>query len=185
MSSIPDERAALRKRYKLARRNVTDRTRREALIADHLAPMIPRDPTAAYIAMPGEVSLQPLFDALPDQQWALPRTGPDRKMTFHAWRTGADLISGEFNIPTPDHDAPRITHFGTILVPLVAFDDHGTRIGMGGGYYDRFLASLPREVPRIGVAFDCQHSESLLPGETWDVTLSAAVTESGVIKFAT
>ena len=70
-----------------------------------------------------------------------------------------------------------------MLVPLVAFDSLGHRLGMGGGYYDRYLPRLSPECPLIGVAFACQHTDAPLPREAWDVPLHAVVTENAVLEW--
>jgi 5-formyltetrahydrofolate cyclo-ligase len=64
-----------------------------------------------------------------------------------------------------------------MVVPLVAFDGSGQRLGMGGGYYDRYLLRLPEQTPTIGIAFD-QQLEKSLPIEPHDVALSAIITPS-------
>ena len=73
-------------------------------------------------------------------------------------------------------------------MPLVAFDDRGRRVGMGGGYYDRtFAARRGRRALRrprlVGVAFGFQRRDAL-PGAAWDVPLDAAVTENGLERTA-
>ena len=74
-----------------------------------------------------------------------------------------------------------VSDFDCVLTPLVAFDDRGFRLGMGGGYYDRYFART--DTLLIGVAFACQRSEAPLPSETWDVHLDAIVTEQGILEF--
>ncbi|CCQ09874.1 5-formyltetrahydrofolate cyclo-ligase [Pseudoalteromonas luteoviolacea B = ATCC 29581] len=72
-----------------------------------------------------------------------------------------------------------IAQLDLLLMPLVAFDKQGNRMGMGGGYYDRTLASYYKqnwETPRlIGLAHDCQQVDEL-PTEVWDVPLQAILT---------
>lgn len=189
MSFSEEIRATLRQRYKLARHNVRDRAAREAAIAETLSVILgsynSSEPIAAYVAISDETNLAPLFKRHNDQLWVLPRTQPDKTMTFHAWHQHEPLAPSEFNIFAPAPNATIITpnEIAVVLIPLVAFDDHGNRLGMGGGYYDRYLANLASNKPRIGIAFDCQHSASPLPREEWDVTLSTVVTESGMIEF--
>ena len=67
------------------------------------------------------------------------------------------------------------------LVPCVAFDAEGYRIGHGGGFYDRFLAAYPA-VEAVGLAFECQRVPSCLP-QPWDVPLDVLVTEAGLWTF--
>ena len=186
--SSAEERTRLRQTFKRARAEVRDPEQRAEAITQHLLSVL--DPLleeaiviAAYKAMPGEASLEPLFQARPNQVWGLPRTSEERAMTFHKWSLGEPLEQGEYGILVPAHNAPMVV-CSAVLVPLVAFDDHGTRLGMGGGYYDRYLSQLPHGTPKIGIAYDCQRSDTALPKEDWDVTLSKVVTESGVLELA-
>ena len=64
-----------------------------------------------------------------------------------------------------------------VLAPLVAFDEHGTRLGMGGGYYDRYFDAVPIQ-ERVGIAHECQRVVEL-PRTPRDVRLTAVVTENG------
>lgn len=70
-----------------------------------------------------------------------------------------------------------------ILLPLVGFDLRGNRLGQGGGYYDRSLASLRFRRPAlIGIAYDCQQTDSLVSAP-WDIPLSGVVTPSRQLEF--
>lgn len=74
-----------------------------------------------------------------------------------------------------------------LLIPLVAFDDRGVRLGMGGGYYDATLAYLKsrrslRRPHLIGVAYACQQAPAL-PHDVWDVRLDRVLTEAGLMRF--
>ncbi|NKC00366.1 MAG: 5-formyltetrahydrofolate cyclo-ligase [Pseudomonadales bacterium] len=184
-----ETRVSLRQRYKLARREVSDRKEREAAISHTLSTILGTfklsSPIAAYIALPDETSLEPLYKRRMDQLWALPKTAVDRAMTFHEWRQSDPLEPVEFGILAPSSNATLVpaAQISAVLMPLVAFDRDGVRLGMGGGYYDRYLINLAPNTPRIGIAFDCQLSATSLPKEDWDVTLSAVVTESGMVEF--
>ncbi len=68
-----------------------------------------------------------------------------------------------------------------IIVPGVAFTDRGIRLGRGAGFYDRFLAAVPSNVPKIGLAFDVQLVPDL-PEEPFDVRMDFVISESGVIR---
>ena len=135
----------------------------------------------------GEVDLSPLFARL----WRrgirvhLPViAGP--RLWFAPFRPGTPLTDNRFGIPEPRVSrrlaCPALA-LDLVLVPLVAFDDRGRRVGMGGGYYDRtFAARRGRRALRrprlVGVAFDFQRRDAL-PGAPWDVPLDAVVTETG------
>jgi len=67
------------------------------------------------------------------------------------------------------------------VIPGLAFDRRGNRLGHGFGYYDRFLGGLPPGVPRVGLACACQLVTEV-PVDAWDVPVHALVTEEGVIR---
>ncbi len=145
---------------------------------------------AVFIAADGEPNTQPLIDRLWSigKRIALPVINPlTKRLEFYGFEPGMSLIRGAFDIPVPPLDAPMISAraIDLMLVPLVAFDDHGTRLGMGGGYYDRTLATLPTTLrPRlIGMAHSNQHSTTALPKAVHDISLDAVVTESGLTTF--
>lgn len=188
---VNELRTRLRRQFKSARRDVTDRAARELDLNLNVLSALSDIPTstiiAAYAAMPDEVGLEILYTRRPDQEWALPVIDPELEgdMAFFSWRTSERLEKRKFGIRTPGGDAVRVSHdrIALFLIPLVAFDNQGSRLGMGGGYYDRFLARLQNDVPRIGIGFDCQRSAEPLPRESWDIQLTAAITESGMIEF--
>lgn len=74
------------------------------------------------------------------------------------------------------------TEFDIIFFPVVAFDNIGNRIGMGGGYYDRFLSSLSDKSIKVGLAYDFQKVEVIKP-EGHDIRLDYCVTEEGIYDF--
>ncbi len=93
-----------------------------------------------------------------------------------------DVAPGYQGIPEPRaHCAPvAIGSIDWVLVPGVAFDEEGRRIGYGGGYYDRLLPSLPACVPRIAGAFDLQ-LVARVPSAAHDIAVDAIVTETRTI----
>lgn len=95
----------------------------------------------------------------------------------------ADLETGHYGIREPKADRLRVVPPGEIdvvLVPAVAFDRRGYRVGYGGGYYDRFLPGCP-QAAKIGVAFACQITEEV-PVEPYDVTMDCIVTEKEILR---
>ena len=81
-------------------------------------------------------------------------------------------------MPVAQHE-----NLDAVLLPLVSFDTLGGRLGMGGGFYDRYFAESTTRPWMIGVAYNIQQSEQPLPTQPWDIPLDALVTESGYRKF--
>ncbi|WP_371061236.1 5-formyltetrahydrofolate cyclo-ligase [Rhodosalinus sp. 5P4] len=107
--------------------------------------------------------------------------GPGRPLVFSRWRPGCVLVPGPFGAEVPQDEEliePRI-----VIVPLVAFDRKGGRLGYGGGFYDRTLARLRAARPTlaVGFAFAAQEAEAL-PLEETDQPLDLVVTEAGLIE---
>ena len=103
-------------------------------------------------------------------------------LDFHAVRSPDDLRRGHFGVPEPgdgerfdpERDAPAV-----IFVPGLAFSLSGQRLGRGGGFYDRFLASTGQGVTAVGLAYSFQVLERL-PQEPWDRRLAYVVSERAV-----
>lgn len=94
-----------------------------------------------------------------------------------------DMVIGKYNLPEPRMDLPlaEFTENSLWLVPAVAFDQCGCRLGRGGGFYDRMLKMYPGK--RVGVFYQCQYSCDALPSAEHDQRLTMAVTENNVYKF--
>lgn len=109
----------------------------------------------------------------------------DAQLAFRRWLPGDALVPAGFGTSVPDPSRPEGTP-GILLVPLLAFDARGFRLGHGGGYYDRTIATLRasgRPVRAVGVAFACQEVERV-PVEAFDQRLDAVATERGLRAFA-
>jgi 5-formyltetrahydrofolate cyclo-ligase len=116
---------------------------------------------------------------------ALPRVDDARRaLELHTVVDAlADVVHGFRGIPEPRADAPSIDarDVGWVLVPGVAFDAEGRRLGYGAGYYDRLLPLLPRDTPRVAGAFDAQIVERV-PAAEQDANVDVIVTETRVIE---
>ena len=77
----------------------------------------------------------------------------------------------------------HVSKLDLLIIPLLACDLYGTRIGMGGGFYDRTLASAGKTPFRLGIAHDFQLIQARLHGETWDQPLDALITPSKYLHF--
>jgi 5-formyltetrahydrofolate cyclo-ligase len=135
----------------------------------------------AYQSCRQEPSLDYLF-AHTAKQWGLPRC-VEGELVWHRWQPSAGLVIGSYGIREPDPEAPLLVpgDIDLILVPGVAIDRDGYRLGYGGGYYDRLRADpLWRKIPTIGIVFDFAYVDRL-PIDSWDVPLDAVCTEFGVM----
>lgn len=160
----------------------------------HLARLVPAGGIlAAFWPLPGEPDLSPLLRDWIDgagRGLALPRVivsaggGEPGGGVMEFRRVAAvpgDLVrSTPFGILEPDPArCPAVTseRIAAVLVPGLAFDSSGARLGRGGGFYDRYLAKLPAAVPRIGIAFDVQWCEESLPALPHDQRVDSITTD--------
>jgi 5-formyltetrahydrofolate cyclo-ligase len=117
-----------------------------------------------------------------DIETALPRVvAKDAPLAFHRFRPGNALLEGRMRVLEPSPAAPQVVP-AIVVVPLVAFDAEGYRLGYGGGFYDRTLAGLGPDHLALGLAIEVQRA-SPLPRDTTDVRLETIVTETGVHHF--
>jgi 5-formyltetrahydrofolate cyclo-ligase len=107
--------------------------------------------------------------------------GDEQPLELRLWQDGSPLYEAGFGTLAPPEEAPRAMP-DVILMPLLGFDRRGTRLGYGGGYYDRTLAALPKRPRLIGFAFALQEVDHI-PREAHDVPLDVIVTEAGVRNF--
>jgi 5-formyltetrahydrofolate cyclo-ligase len=138
----------------------------------------------AYQSHRQEPSLEYLF-IHSNKQWGLPRS-VDKDLLWHVWQPSEPLVSGKYGILEPNPESPLLAPdcVDLILVPAVAMDVRGYRLGYGGGYYDRLRSNpLWRKIPTIGIVFDFADVETL-PVEAWDLPLDAVCTESGYVNLS-
>ena len=181
-------RAALR-REKLAARLALDAAAHAALsagIEQHLAalllPLAPQ--TLAFCAsVRGEFDARPLVTRLIGRGWhaAMPVvTAVDAPMSFHAWTPSSAMSADRYGIPIPRDGEAVVPDI--VLLPLLAFDAQGFRLGYGGGYFDRTLAAMVPRPQAIGVGFELGRVPDIRP-QAHDIPLAAIVTEAGVLRF--
>ncbi|MFM7688653.1 MAG: 5-formyltetrahydrofolate cyclo-ligase [Alphaproteobacteria bacterium] len=181
-TALRDAKAAARKLARIRRAALinADAPMRlaEALLAHHTP--APGAIIAGYWPMGEEMDPRPLMLALASRghPLALPVTPPrGQPLSFRAWAPGAALRAGPMGTSEPisgDELRPDI-----LLVPLLAFDRAGRRLGYGGGYYDRTLAALPG-AKAIGIAYAGQEMPEV-PAGPQDFRLPLIATETGVI----
>ncbi|PKO82862.1 MAG: 5-formyltetrahydrofolate cyclo-ligase [Betaproteobacteria bacterium HGW-Betaproteobacteria-11] len=129
----------------------------------------------------GEFDARPLAAELLAQAWAAAMPvviAPARPMIFRAWTPSTPMTADRYGIPIPvegDEVLPDI-----VLLPLVAFDAAGFRLGYGGGYFDRTLAALAPRPLAVGVGFELARTASIHP-QPHDLPLDAIITEAGAV----
>jgi 5-formyltetrahydrofolate cyclo-ligase len=188
-TSISDQKSQLRKQCKAIRQELGEIDRRKAsqTICAHLAAwdiFQTAEVILTYMPIRGEVDLGPLLTDFPAKRWLLPRILPGEggRMVFHPYDPG-NLVEHPFGMAEPAPYLPQIPpeEIQLALVPGLAFDRSGWRLGYGGGYFDRFLRNFTGG--SVGVVFQALLLDALPQGEH-DVPVGWLVTENGLRKVA-
>jgi len=145
---------------------------------------------AIYLTNDGELSTSSFIDWCwqNKKQVYLPVVHPfsPGNLLFLHYQKDTRLIKNVYGILEPKLDITKVsplTELDVICTPLVAFDDSGARLGMGGGFYDRSLAHWQKtKIYPIGLAHDCQ-LVTKVPVETWDIPLPEIITPSKRYRF--
>jgi len=184
------QRQVIRQQVRHLRRAMTDD--QQALAAEQLAdlalnyaPMTAARNIALFLSVDGELNTRPLIARLWHLKKAvyLPVLHPfsPGNLLFLRYSPNTLLHINKLRIPEPPLDIRQLItldQLDLMMVPLVAFDQHGQRLGMGGGFYDRTLQNWRQHgfLP-VGLAHDCQQVDNL-PVAEWDVPLPAVITPS-------
>lgn len=193
MTAVAGRKKLLRKEALRRRRSIPDGLRREKsrLIAERLLSderLLSAGTVLGFFSMRDEVAMEKILRRLLElgKRVALPLvTGPGR-MEAVELKSFADLAPGDFNIPTVRESAREIIspeELDCVIVPAVAFSEDGYRLGMGGGFYDRYLARAGN-ASRLAAVFDCQ----IFPGEDFpreehDQQVDAVFTENNTLEI--
>jgi len=142
---------------------------------------------SGFIPYKSEITTVPLMNRLRRQGWqtCLPVViGPEQPLLFREWAPGDALVPGVWDIPIPLESAPEVMP-DVLLVPMLAFDRRGFRLGYGGGFYDRTLDKLRalKPVVAIGVAYHAQMVEEV-PIGIHDAPLDYVMTEQETFACA-
>jgi len=183
---------AIRQLMRERRRSLSPQQQAEA--SNNLARQLSRLPAfcnskriAFYIANDGEIDPQfamGIAEAA-GKECYLPVLHPLKlnRLYFARYRSGDTLPINRFGIEEPSLRGAKIVPplgLDLIFLPLVAFDQKGNRLGMGGGFYDRTLATQKHLTRLIGLAQSCQETDSIAH-QPWDIRLQAIVTDQDVI----
>lgn len=136
----------------------------------------------AYMSLGNEISLGPLMDRLWEKNWVIPRTlsKPEPHLVLHPYDP-ARLVRHRFGMLEPDKSLPVIdpNELDLVLVPGIAYDWHGFRLGFGGGFYDRFLPQV--KAIKVGITYselviDC------VPNDEFDQRVDWIACETGIFQ---
>ncbi|MDP1874419.1 5-formyltetrahydrofolate cyclo-ligase [Phenylobacterium sp.] len=187
MNPVSHQKSVLRRQMRSLRLALAAADSRAASRAAAHAPLarLGAGPVAGYFAQGAELDPGPLMAALAEAGAALALpVAADREapLTFRAWTPGAALSPDAFGIPAPLADQPQVSPTA-LIVPLLAFDRRGGRLGQGAGVYDRAIAALGADHRPflLGYAYAGQEVEDL-PLEPHDQRLDAILTEAGLIE---
>ena len=147
---------------------------------------------ALYLANDGEIDPSALIDhaRFLGKEIYLPILSPlKNSLYFTPFEADSKLKLNQFNIPEPEHHPSKWKTAGQLdllLLPLVAFDEHGNRMGMGGGFYDRTLAyrrhrQYWKKPVLVGLAHEIQKVDRL-DSQNWDIPLDYIITEKQTYK---
>ncbi len=177
--SVEAAKVALRSQSRARRRGIAPGPGPAAMLALALAPHAGRvlggylaagreaDPLAAMAAFAGPVCVPVVL-------------GPDLPLGFCAWTPGCETAPGAYGIAEPVRGAALVPQ--VLIVPLLAFDAAGRRLGQGGGFYDRTLAALRGAGPLLAIGFGYAGQEvDAVPAGPHDAPLDLVVTEAGLV----
>lgn len=157
-----------------------DRTQAANLIKSKILSAIPAGAVVAgYVPIRAELDIMPTLEQLAGKghMVGLPVTGEkETLLAFRFWQPGDPLVRGRYNVQEPESRAELIQP-DILLVPLVAFDERGYRIGYGAGYYDRtinWLRQGKKPLTCIGIGYHFQRVEKV-PTEGHDEPLDKVI----------
>jgi len=188
--SIADLKSVIRKDALIRRDalSAAERAKAAETIAIRVFPVAikPGTITSGFSPLKTEINPIPLMRKLAEAgaQLALPVVaGKGKPLIMRAWSFGNPLDSGVWGIREPKADAPEVAP-DVLLVPLLAFDRHGHRIGYGAGYYDMTIAKLRamKPVVAVGIAFAAQEIDQV-PVTPRDARLDLVLTEREIIDL--
>ena len=161
-----------------------ERERLELKLAGVLAPLIANSHiVGGYCPMPSEISPFPALEAGSARGAIVAYPAFADHQAMFRFLAGDPSEAGPWACFQPPLDAPEV-HPDLVLVPLVAIDSKGTRLGQGKGHYDRVLGRLrERGALLIGLGWEVQKVEAIIPAEPWDVNLDGFASPAGLEMF--
>lgn len=178
----------LRSRAREARAAMPEEKRKEysCAICNRVVSVLDgQDPVLVYVSKPPEVETIPLITTLISRKTSVVVPiieREERTLRLSFLRDPSHLSISTFSVPEPiGHELPADPGgIQVAIIPLIAFDRNGHRLGYGAGYYDRFLSRNPHMF-KIGIGFSCQEVDRI-PADGRDVSMDVIVTENEIIR---
>lgn len=169
----------LRKHMRLLRDQISDREEKSGRIAGSVLQMEEvrkAESVFCYVSFRSEVDTAPLLEALwkAGKVTAVPKVDKEQ-MAFYEIHSMDDLVCGYCGIPEPKPGCALMKKADIIIMPGLAFDTEGHRLGYGGGFYDRFLAATPHGW-KLALAFE-EQIQPEIPSEKQDIRVDGIVTD--------
>ena len=205
MPNLNKEKNTLRRHYRSKRRALDITAREQAALAiSETLSKLPIYKNAQHIgvysAMPEEISLSVFItQARKDKKHiylpVIAAQSGENQMAFRLWRADHKMENNRHGIlePVLEKSVHNNSQLDLVLLPLVAYDLMGHRLGMGGGYYDRYFSGLTNPLSqkkefrnncqRVGIAHSCQEHAQILPHANWDINLHAVVNQKQFLEF--
>ena len=188
--SRPADKVALRRLARIRRRafveglEAQEESRLEQSLAEILEPLFERSRiVGAYCPLPGEISPIPAMDLARSRGVTTAFPAFANHQDPFRFLAGDPDEEGPWSIFQPSQDCPQVFP-DLVLLPLVAADPQGTRLGQGKGHYDRVAGDLrSRGALLIGLGWDVQMLDSAIPADPWDVPLDGFASPSGLKMF--
>ncbi len=188
--SLPADKVSLRRLARQRRREFVEslgegeRQRLEDRLSDVLKPVIFMSRiTGGYCPMPSEISPLPAMEAAESRGTILAYPAFSDHQSQFRFLAGEPAEPGPWSIFQPSTDSPEVFP-DLVLIPLVAIDRHGTRLGQGKGHYDRVLGRLrDHGALLIGIGWQVQKLDETIPAEPWDVPLDGFASPDGLEMF--
>lgn len=188
--SLPADKVSLRRLARQRRRDFVEslgegeRERLEARLSEALDPLLAKSRiTGGYCPMPNEISPLPAMNAAGRRGTVLAYPAFSDHQSQFKFLAGEPAEPGPWLCFQPLLDSPEVFP-DLALVPLVAIDRHGTRLGQGKGHYDRVLGKLREHgALLIGIGWQVQKLDETIPVEPWDVPLDGFASPEGLEMY--
>ncbi len=191
-SQLRSEAREQRSLYSLIENQIAGQQLKNNLLSNHI--LSPHRSIGCFLSFDGEISTHAVVEHILAERGVcyLPKLKPNKpnRLWFMPYDLSSRMINNRLGIPEVDltvNHALAVSKIDLVLLPLVAFDEKGNRLGMGGGFYDATFAHLRDSNNRpsfVGLAFESQKSTNL-PRDHWDLPLDGVCTEQAFYQFTT